>query len=91
MTVTYSYLLGGYGFTYFQIVEFFAVEDYPILGYTLPKIVTELHCHLWSCAVDYRPKYLPYRAMLTVETFSICSNIVAESATSLLRCVMHIY
>ncbi len=37
-----------------QLVEFFDVLDYPILGYTLPKVVTEFHAHLWSCAVDYR-------------------------------------
>lgn len=71
-----------------QLLDFFDVTDQHILGYTWPKIVTELHCHLWSCAIDYRPLYLPLRAMLTVETFSISSNIIAESPTSLLRFIV---
>ncbi|KAK2180615.1 hypothetical protein NP493_435g00001 [Ridgeia piscesae] len=66
-------------------MEFFNVIEYPVLGYTPPKILTEMHTHLWGCAVDYRPLSLPYRAVLTVETFSISSNIIAESPTSLLR------
>ena len=68
-----------------QITSFFSVEDYPILGYTMPTVLTELHIHFTGCSVDYRPRSLPTRAMLTVENFSISSNIVADSVTSLLR------
>ncbi|ELU17929.1 hypothetical protein CAPTEDRAFT_154368 [Capitella teleta] len=68
-----------------NVMEVFDLKEHPVLGYTMPKVVTEMHLHLWSCAVDYRPIHLPYRAMVTMETFSISSNIIAESPTSLLR------
>ncbi|KAL5009376.1 hypothetical protein ScPMuIL_014957 [Solemya velum] len=71
-----------------QTLEFLDVKDFPVLGYVLPKVITELHVHLWSCAVDYRPLNLPTRAVLTAEALSVCSNIVAESPTSLLRFVL---
>lgn len=38
----------------FQIMDYLDVKDYDILGYVLPKVLTELHIHLWNCAVDYR-------------------------------------
>ena len=37
-----------------QMMNFLDVKDYDILGYVTPKILTELHVHLWDCAVDYR-------------------------------------
>lgn len=37
-----------------QFVDFFDVQDYPILGYTPLGVVTELHLNLCNCAVDYR-------------------------------------
>ncbi|CAH1792670.1 unnamed protein product [Owenia fusiformis] len=71
-----------------QCLDFLDVIDQPILGYTQPEVVTELHCHLWSCAVDYRPLFLPHRAMIVVEHFSVSSNICANSPTSLLRFII---
>ncbi|XP_074651009.1 autophagy-related protein 2 homolog B-like [Tubulanus polymorphus] len=71
-----------------QIVEFLDVQDYPILGYTLPKVVTVMHTHLWSCCLDYRPVFLPLRTLVTVESFSVSSNIIANSDTSLLRFIV---
>lgn len=38
----------------FQLVDFLDVTDDPILGYTAPAIITVLHTHLATCAVDYR-------------------------------------
>ncbi|XP_076360508.1 autophagy-related 2 isoform X2 [Tachypleus tridentatus] len=70
-----------------QCIDFFDVVDYPVAGYVPPTIVTELHLHLWSCAIDYRPLYLPLRAMVTMENFSISSNIVAHTTTSVLRII----
>jgi len=35
----------------------------------------------------YRPLYLKYRALVTMETFSILSNVVIDSPVSLLRFV----
>jgi len=37
-----------------QIVDFFDVINYPVHGYVPLEVITELHMHLWDCAVDYR-------------------------------------
>lgn len=71
-----------------QILNFLDVKDYDILGYVTPKILTELHVHLWDCAVDYRPLHLPTKGLVAANYFSISSNIVANSQTSLLRFVL---
>uniref|UniRef100_K1RSP2 Autophagy-related protein 2 n=1 Tax=Magallana gigas TaxID=29159 RepID=K1RSP2_MAGGI len=71
-----------------QILNFLDVKDYDILGYVTPKILTELHVHLWDCAVDYRPLHLPTKGVVAANYFSISSNIVANSQTSLLRFVL---
>lgn len=68
-----------------QLLDLLDLKDYPIVGYNLPKILTELHLHLCSCAVDYRPEHLPYRALLLMETFSVCSNVLAEAHMSVLH------
>ncbi|PSN53370.1 hypothetical protein C0J52_03803 [Blattella germanica] len=68
-----------------QIVDFFDVQDYPVSGYDPPGVITELHMHLWDCAVDYRPLHLPLKSMVTVGSFSISSNIAAQTSTSTLR------
>lgn len=68
-----------------QLVEVFTLLDYDIPGYTPLKVITELHVHAWRSSVDYRPLRLPYRAFLTLESFTVSSNVLAESSTSLLR------
>ena len=70
---------------HFQIGDFFDILDEPILGYDMPRVVTELHTHFWSCGIDYRPLYLPLRTFIAIETLSISSNLVYESKESLLR------
>ena len=37
-----------------QLMEMFGLVDETIPGYVAPKVVTELHVHLNSCAADYR-------------------------------------
>lgn len=37
-----------------QLLEFLDVLDDPVLGYLPPTVITVLHTHLFSCAVDYR-------------------------------------
>ncbi|XP_018409817.1 PREDICTED: autophagy-related protein 2 homolog A [Nanorana parkeri] len=73
---------------YSQIMDLLDVVDEPILGYTPPAVITILHTHLFSCAVDYRPLYLPVRVLLTAETFTLSSNIVVDTATFLLRFIL---
>ncbi|CAM9594741.1 unnamed protein product [Lampetra planeri] len=71
-----------------QVLDFLDVRDETVLGYSAPDVITVLHAHLWSCAVDYRPQYLPLRAMITAETFSVSSNIIVDTSTSLLRFII---
>uniref|UniRef100_A0A673MJH4 Autophagy-related protein 2 homolog A-like n=1 Tax=Sinocyclocheilus rhinocerous TaxID=307959 RepID=A0A673MJH4_9TELE len=60
-----------------QIVDFLDVIDDDILGYTPPAVITVLHTHLATCAVDYRPLYLPLRVMFTAESFSLSKDLTA--------------
>uniref|UniRef100_G1TFT6 Autophagy related 2A n=1 Tax=Oryctolagus cuniculus TaxID=9986 RepID=G1TFT6_RABIT len=69
-----------------QLLEFLDVLDDPVLGYLPPTVITVLHTHLFSCAVDYRPLYLPVRVLVTAETFTLSSNIIMDTSTFLLRC-----
>ncbi|KAM5247187.1 autophagy-related protein 2 homolog A isoform 2-T2 [Ctenodactylus gundi] len=71
-----------------QLLEFLDVLDDPVLGYLPPTVITILHTHLFSCAVDYRPRYLPVRVLITAETFTLSSNIVMDTSTFLLRFIL---
>lgn len=70
-----------------QLTDMFDVLDYPVQGYTPYTVVTELHLHLWDCAIDYRPLYFNYRAVVTLGTFMITSNIATASSGCTLRFV----
>lgn len=37
-----------------QVMELLNLTDYPIEGYTMPEVLTDLHFELTGCAVDYR-------------------------------------
>lgn len=37
-----------------QLLDMFDVMDHPVEGYQPSQLITELHQHLWDCAVDYR-------------------------------------
>ncbi|XP_052865344.1 autophagy-related protein 2 homolog A [Anopheles cruzii] len=63
-----------------QLLDMLDVVDYPVPGYTPLGVVTEMHLHLWDCAIDYRPLYFPYRAIITVGSFMISSNITTASS-----------
>uniref|UniRef100_UPI00398F3EA5 autophagy-related protein 2 homolog B-like isoform X2 n=1 Tax=Pristiophorus japonicus TaxID=55135 RepID=UPI00398F3EA5 len=71
-----------------QILDFLNIADEPVLGYAHPANATTFHLHLWSCALDYRPLYLPVRALVTVETFTISSNIMLDKYCSTLRIII---
>ncbi|XP_073073660.1 autophagy-related protein 2 homolog A isoform X2 [Manis javanica] len=71
-----------------QLSEFLDVLDDPVLGYLPPAVITVLHTHLFSCAVDYRPLYLPVRVLLTAESFTLSSNIIMDTSTFLLRFIL---
>ncbi|CAH2045147.1 unnamed protein product, partial [Iphiclides podalirius] len=68
-----------------QLMDVLDVLDYPVPGYTPSIVLSELHVHVWDCAVDYRPLYLPIRTVLTLGNFSVSSNLIPETNTSCLR------
>ncbi|XP_031784416.1 autophagy-related protein 2 homolog A [Nasonia vitripennis] len=68
-----------------QLTDCLDVIDHPVAGYIPPGILTELHVHLWDCAIDYCPIHLPLRSMVTLGSFSVSSNIAAQTNTSTLR------
>ncbi|XP_011503827.1 PREDICTED: autophagy-related protein 2 homolog A [Ceratosolen solmsi marchali] len=68
-----------------QLTDCLDIIDHPVAGYIPPGILTELHVHLWDCAIDYCPTYLPLRSMITLGSFSVLSNIAAQTNTSNLR------
>lgn len=70
---------------YTQLIDCLDVADYPVPGYVPPGVLTELHLHLWDCAIDYRPLHLPLRSVVTLGNFSVSSNIAAQTNTSTLR------
>ncbi|XP_074087234.1 autophagy-related protein 2 homolog A isoform X1 [Macrotis lagotis] len=71
-----------------QLLDFLDVLDDPILGFLPPTVITVLHTHLFSCAVDYRPLHLPVRVLITAETFTLSSNIIMDTSTFLLRFIL---
>ncbi|EMP30978.1 Autophagy-related protein 2 like protein B [Chelonia mydas] len=71
-----------------KILYFLNISDEPVLGYNPPASITTFHIHLWSCALDYRPLFLPTRSLLTVETFSISSNVALDKSSSTLRIIL---
>lgn len=78
-----------------QLIDFFNVMDYTIPGYTAKDVLTELHLHLWDCAIDYRPLNLRVWSVVTMESFSMSSLLSPKSNTSTLRfiaqeCKLHL-
>nr|XP_032521556.1 autophagy-related protein 2 homolog A [Danaus plexippus plexippus] len=78
-----------------QLLDVLDVIDYPVPGYTPSPVLSELHVHVWDCAVDYRPLYLPIRSVVTLGNFSVSSNLIPETNTSYLRflaqeCSLHL-
>ncbi|XP_074042301.1 autophagy-related 2 isoform X2 [Leptinotarsa decemlineata] len=65
-----------------QLLDFFTLADYPILNYWAKDVLTEMHLHLWNCAIDYRPLHLPIRTALTMDNFSITTNVSSLTSSS---------
>lgn len=70
-----------------QLIEMFDIKEDIVPGYTPSTNLTEFHLHLWDCAVDYRPLHYPFRAVATVGTFMVSSNIATGSIGCTLRFV----
>lgn len=70
-----------------QLMDMFDIKEDIVPGYTPYTNLTEFHLHLWDCAVDYRPLHYPFRAVATIGTFMISSNIATGSVGCTLRFV----
>lgn len=68
-----------------QLIDMFDVTDYAVEGYTPMSVVTEMHLHLWDSTIDYRPINFGYRAIITLGTFILSSNITTASSGLTLR------
>ncbi|KAK7104658.1 autophagy-related protein 2 homolog A-like isoform X2 [Littorina saxatilis] len=73
-----------------QVMELLDLTDYPIEGYVMPEVITDLHIELQGCAVDYRPKNfpLPMRALVTAQKFNLAVNLNSETHYTSLRFIL---
>nr|CAB3224188.1 autophagy-related protein 2 homolog B-like [Phallusia mammillata] len=79
------------GQTWFeQLLAFFDVMDAPILGYEPPPVLTEMHFHVQDSGITYKPKFMfpPLVSVVTIQSLSISSNIVAFSLESVLQVII---
>ncbi|MCL4126138.1 UNVERIFIED_CONTAM: hypothetical protein GTU68_038838 [Idotea baltica] len=67
-----------------QLGDMFNVEDYPIEGYSLPDVITELNFNFEYCAIDYRPLHLPLKCYMTIDSLAISSNVTVKGNSSVL-------
>lgn len=70
-----------------QLMDMFDVKEDIVPGYTPAQNLTELHLHLWNTCIDYRPLRYPFRAIATIGTLMISSNIATGSVGCTLRFV----
>ena len=70
-----------------QLMDMFDIKEDIVPGYNPYTNLTEFHLHLWDCAIDYRPLHYPFRAIATLGTFMISSNIATGSVGCTLRFV----
>ena len=87
LTLRHQFLPVGHSFLE-QLLDIFDLQDTPVLGYEPPTYVTEVHFHVKDCALDYKPIHLTSRAIATISSFALSSNVVADSPLSNLQIVM---
>lgn len=68
-----------------QLIDLFKVNDYTIPGFHAKDVLTEMHLHLWDCAIDYRPLHLPLRSVITMGQLSMSSHLTTTANTTTLR------
>ncbi|KAM8703134.1 hypothetical protein ACLKA7_007845 [Drosophila subpalustris] len=69
----------------YQLIDFFNVADFPIEAYEPFALVSEIQGHMWNLAIEYRPKYFPYRAFVDIGYCSLSSNIIYPMTGCTLR------
>ncbi|KAL8589726.1 hypothetical protein ACOMHN_027234 [Nucella lapillus] len=88
-TLRHEKHLAGEGWTQ-QVMELVDLADYPIEGYVMPEVLTDLDIGLTGCTVDYRPKNLEVislRSLLTVQQFCLAVNLNTETKYTTLKLV----
>lgn len=70
-----------------QIMDMFDIKDYPVPGFYPNTVLTELHIHLWDISIDYRPIHFPFRAVATLGSIMLSSNLASGTAGCTLRFV----
>ncbi|XP_043070830.1 autophagy-related protein 2 homolog A isoform X2 [Drosophila grimshawi] len=71
----------------YQLIDFLNVTDFPIEAYEPYALVSEIQGHIWNFAMEYRPKYLAYRALLDIGYCSFSSNIIYPITGCTLRMI----
>ncbi|XP_028968074.1 autophagy-related protein 2 homolog B [Galendromus occidentalis] len=71
-----------------QLIELFTVRDFPVAGHIPSSVITELHFSLEKSIIDYRPLHIPYNTIVSMENFSLSSNITPKATTSTLRLIL---
>ena len=87
LTLRHQFLPVGHSF-WEQLIDIFDVKDTPVLGYKPPAFLTEVHFHLNDCAIDYKPLHINTRAIATIGSFALSSNVAANSPQSVLQIIM---
>ena len=70
-----------------QIMDMFDIKDYPVPGFYPNTVLTELHIHLWDISIDYRPIHFPFRAVATLGSIMLSSNLASGTSGCTLRFV----
>ncbi|XP_064403938.1 autophagy-related protein 2 homolog B-like isoform X2 [Halichondria panicea] len=70
-----------------QLGEFFTLTDDEVLGYEPPSIITELHTHLHSCCLEYKPLHLPLHLLLTLDSVSVSTSLVTGAPVMVVRLI----
>ena len=71
-----------------EIYDLFDIQYYPVQGYTLPNVVTEINFNLWNCGIDYQPLNIPLKTFVTIDTFSIATVLSESSSAMTLRLIL---
>ena len=58
------------------IVDFLTVDEFPVLGYSPPAVLTEIHCQLVQSAVEVAPLLSPIRAALCLGEVGLSCSLL---------------
>ena len=58
------------------IVDFLTVEEFPVLGYSPPAVLTEIHCGVLQSAVELAPLLSPIRAALCLGKVALSCSLL---------------